>query len=53
MKNGTMESEHSCYTNINFTLSRVFSPNIFNPPKFLDTTLDDVTISNKLTNPSN
>ena len=48
MKNRTTESGHNCYTNINFTFSRVFSPNIFNPPKLLNTTLDDVKISNKL-----
>ena len=28
---------------------RFFSRNIFNPPKLLNTKLDDVTISNKLT----
>ena len=27
---------------------RFFSPKIFNPPKFLNATLDDVKISNKL-----
>ena len=31
---------------------RFFSPNIFNPPKLLNTTLDDVKISNKLTSVS-
>ena len=40
---------HNCYTNINSTFFRVFSPNIFNPSKLLNTILDDVTISNKLT----
>ena len=28
---------------------RFFSQNIFNPPKLLNTTLDDIKISNKLT----
>ena len=51
MKNRTTESGHNCYTNINFTFSRVFSANIFNPPKLLNTTLDDVKYSNKLTSP--
>ena len=32
---------------------RLFSPNIFNPPKLINTTLDDVIISNKLTSPCN
>ena len=53
MKNRTIESGHNCYTDINFTFSQIFSANIFNPPKLLNTTLDDVTISNKLTSPSN
>ena len=52
MKNRTAGSGHNCYTNINFTFFRVFSANIFNPPKPLDTTLDDVAISHKLTSPS-
>ena len=30
----------------------IFSPNIFNPPKLLNTILDDVKISNKLTSVS-
>ena len=31
---------------------RVFPPNIFNPPKLLNTTLDDVKVSKKLTSVS-
>ena len=53
MENRLIESGHNCYTNINFKFSQAFSPNIFNPPKFKNTTIDDVTISNKLTSPSN
>ena len=53
MKSKTTESGHNCYTNTNSTFSRVFTPNIFNPPKLLNITLNDVTISNKLTSPSN
>ena len=49
MKNRTTESGHNYYSHINFTFSGIFSANIFNPPKPLDKTLDDVTISNKLT----
>ena len=32
---------------------RIFSPNIFNPTKLLNTTLDDVKTSKKLMSPSN
>ena len=32
---------------------RFFSPEVFNPPKLLNTTLDDVKISNKLASLSN
>ena len=32
---------------------RFFSPNIFDPPKLLSTTLDDLKNSNELTSPSN
>ena len=53
MKNRTTELGHNCYINVNFTFSRVFSAKTFSPPKLLNTTLDDVTISNKLTSPSN
>ena len=53
IKNRTTEPGHICYTNKNFTFYRGFSPNIFNPPKLLNTTLDDVAISKKLTSASN
>ena len=53
MKNRATESGHNYHTSINFTFSRVFSANIFNLPKLLNTRLDDVIISNKLTSPSN
>ena len=52
MKSRTTKSGHDCNTNIHCTFSQVFSPNIFNRPKLLNTTLDDARISNKLTSVS-
>ena len=52
MKNRIIKSGHDCYINMHCTFSHVFSPGIFNPPDLLNTALDDVKISNKLTSVS-
>ena len=52
MKNRTTKSGHEYYTNVHCTFLRFFSLKIFNPPKLLNATVDDVKISNKLTSVS-
>ena len=52
MKNRKRKSGHDCYTNIHCTFPQVFFSKISDPPKRLNTTLDHVKISKKLTSVS-